>query len=211
MPEPLMTPCALIAVALSIVGNACHRGHEYRAAKDSAQAISGFVGFYFDHEIHLDGQTFPALARKPLPLPSVVYGLIPPEFVHDVVAAELAYPDDTVRELVPLSRLKSLKALSITWARYSDMELQHFALFRGLEYLDLSHSCNLTDEGLPQLSALKHLKVLKISADGISEAGIEMLRQEMPNCTINGRMARRDASDPRQNNAVNGSRRSRGF
>ncbi|MBL6707475.1 MAG: hypothetical protein ISQ06_15295 [Planctomycetaceae bacterium] len=204
MPEPLITPYVLIAVTLSIVGHACQRGHEYRAAKDSAAAISGFVDFYLDQGIHLDGQTFPALARKPLPLPGDVYGLIPPEFLHDVVAAEIAYPDDTVRELVPLSRLNSLKAISVTWNRYSDVELKHFAMFRGLEYLDLSHSCNLTDEGLPQLSALKRLKVLKISADGISEAGIEMLRQEMPKCAINGRMAGRYASEPRQKSGKGG-------
>lgn len=195
MPEPFMTLCALVVVVWSIVGNACQRAHEYRVARESALAISGFVGFYYEHEIRFDGSTFPALANKPLPLPDFVYRLIPPEFLHDVVAAELVLPDDTARELVPLARLPRLKALSVTQARYSDEELTQFERFRGLEYLDLSHCFNLTDDGLPRLETLKNLKVLKISADGISESGIEMLRSRMPNCTINGRKARRDASD----------------
>lgn len=199
MPEPIMTPCAFIAVALSIVGNACHRGYEHRAANDSAEAISGFVGFYYDHEICLDGTTFPTLVNKPLPFPGCVYGLIPPEFLHDVVAAEVVLPDDTVRELLPLSRLTSLKALSVTWARYSDAELAHFERFLGLEYLDLSHSFNVTDEGLLQLAVLKNLKVLTISADGVSESGIELLRNNMPTCTINGRTARYAAANSKTN------------
>jgi hypothetical protein len=186
-------------MVLYIVGNALQRAYEHRAAIDAAQEISGFVALYSDHEVRLDGSTFPALVKKPLPFPHYVYRLVPAEFLHDVVAAEVILPDDTVRELVALSRLRSLKALSVTQARYSNLELRHFEPFRSLEYLDLSHSFNLTDAGLPQLAVLKNLKVLKISADEISEPGIEMLRQQMPNCTINGRMARRDPSDPRQN------------
>jgi len=127
--------------------------------------------------------------------------------LHDVVAAKVVLPDDTVRELVPLSRLTSLKALSVTWARYSDAELKHFERFCRLEYLDLSHAINLTDRGLSTLAALENLKVLKISADGISESGIELLRSKMPNCTINGRMAHRGPTEPREAESGTGHRR----
>lgn len=187
MAEPLIT---LVALAVCIVGNACHRGQEHRAAKKSAEEISGFVGFYYDHEIHLHETVFPALSKRPLPLPRYVYEFVPPEFLHTVVAAEVVLPDDTLRELVPLSRLTNLKALSVTWARYSDAELSHFERFIGLEYLDLSNAFHLTDNGLSKLEVLKNLKVLNITADGISDFGIERLRRKMPTCTINGRNAR---------------------
>ena len=189
------TPFILVLLGLVVTVITCartaHRRYlEQQAAYDAKQEISGFVDFYYDYEVSLDGTTFPELRKQSLPLPDFVYRLAPPDALHDIVAAELALPDDRVQELVPLSRLSELRVLSITWPRYYDAELVHLRRFSNLQYLKLTDAFHLTDEGILEFANLKTLKVLHVSGDQISDEGIENLRRKMPACSVNGRSAK---------------------
>lgn len=183
----LLLATALLGVALAWLATLYRRGAAQMAAVEVGRNISGFIDLYYDFEVHAAGDEFPKLTKAAPPLPDWVYAWVSPERLHPIVGAEIDYPDDRVQELVPLSVLPHFKILSVDCPRYFDDEAQHFENFRQLQYLDLYWADNLTDRGLLELARLERLKVLNISGDQITEAGIQELRRKLPQCIINGR------------------------
>jgi hypothetical protein len=86
------------------------------------------------------------------------------------------------RELMGRERLKRL-AIGLGDCRITDAGLVHLNGFQNLELLDLQNS-QVTARGVEQLSGLKKLKALWLSATAVTDAEKTRLRQALPNAAI---------------------------
>lgn len=102
---------------------------------------------------------------------------------------ELSLPstitDKGVKNLVGLKKLKSLYlggCTALTDAAVKDIA----ASFPDLQSLDVGATLgtDITDTSVPHLAQLQKLKTLGLTGSKISDSGLKVLRDKLPNCTI---------------------------
>jgi len=77
-----------------------------------------------------------------------------------------------------------IQKLTIAQAQITDAGIKDVSKLSKIFYLNLSGSVGVTDLSVPVLCKMSGLTELYISDTGISEAGYDLLRQSLPNCTI---------------------------
>jgi len=82
-----------------------------------------------------------------------------------------------LRDLSKLSKLVNLRALDLSGTPVSAAALSALAALPKLEQLGLGLAPNINDGAVPQLRALKHLKVLYVGGSGITAKGLAQLRE----------------------------------
>lgn len=104
-----------------------------------------------------------------------------------IVEIELARAEfDESTLCAELARMPRLVRVDL---RETDVRGPGLARLAGLEHLDALNlfGCReLTDDAIPQLSQLTRLQRLHVWQSGLSEAGIERLRQALPAATVHG-------------------------
>ena len=89
-------------------------------------------------------------------------------------------PQDTraeLRDLSPLKKLANLRALDLSGTPVSGDALAALASLPQLRELRLGLASNINDAAVPQLLALKQLRVLYLSGSGVTAKGIQELRE----------------------------------
>jgi|GEM_PF-5880378 len=76
--------------------------------------------------------------------------------------------------LVPLTKLKKLKKLDISYTHIGDAGLEHIGKFNNLESLILS-STSICDDGLKHLGKLTNLEILRLDNTSIGDKGLSYL------------------------------------
>ncbi len=92
----------------------------------------------------------------------------------------------STKGLVHLQNLKKLEFLDISGSsRISDVDLQALEGLSALKTLNVTRCTNLTDDGLRSIAKLKNLEWVDLHyCPRISPLGVNMLREELPNCKI---------------------------
>ncbi len=78
--------------------------------------------------------------------------------------------------------MTQLTSLSLDSTGITDDGLKHLSGLKNLQYLYLD-STSVTDAGMKHLTGLTELRVLS-APNQITQAGIDELKQAMPNCLI---------------------------
>ena len=97
----------------------------------------------------------------------------------------LSYTNTTDLGLVHLKGLTKLKHLNLSGTHVTDSGLTHLRGLSNLETLHLTLTL-VGDEGLGHLSGLQKLRSLYAIQTAVNRAGIDKLRQGLPNLTIHG-------------------------
>lgn len=93
-------------------------------------------------------------------------------------------PSGATELIEPLAGLRKLEVLRISGQDLTDEGLSHVKKLSSLKQLEILH-CQVTDVGLAQLANLKRLEELDIrGVDRVTAAGVQQLRERLPNCTI---------------------------
>jgi Leucine-rich repeat (LRR) protein len=71
-----------------------------------------------------------------------------------------------------------------TTSKITDARLLHISKLINLQYLDLSN-CDITDIGLLHISKLINFQHLDLSHCDITDIGLTLLKNNLPNITIN--------------------------
>lgn len=96
------------------------------------------------------------------------------------------WPGFTGKGLSHMGAKRKLSSLSINdCADFNAEGLQAVIAFKNLEKLSLAGARKLTDEGLKALAPLVNLKSLGLGGTGVTEKGLDELRQLLPGCVIN--------------------------
>ena len=85
--------------------------------------------------------------------------------------------------LLNILSLHSLETLKLDGTQVTDVGLNYLEVLDGLVESDLSHT-GITDNGLVSLGRLTHLQRLDLRMSKVSHAGVEILKQKLPLCTI---------------------------
>lgn len=78
----------------------------------------------------------------------------------------------------------NLYTLDLSGTDVTDDGLRHLSAHTNLKCLSLSRTTTVTDAGVPHLARLKNLVDLDISRTGITDAGAEQLREQLPKCRV---------------------------
>jgi hypothetical protein len=77
-----------------------------------------------------------------------------------------------------------IQKLTIAQAQITDAGIRDVSKLQQLFYLNLNGCAAVTDVSIPILGQMSGLKELYIGETGISNAGCDLLRELLPNCTI---------------------------
>jgi hypothetical protein len=102
----------------------------------------------------------------------------------EMQALTITCPQATDATLGAIAPMSKLRILNITGAQVTDAGLKHLAGMNDLQRLNLDNNKMLTDAGLTALSGLKKLKALDLRRTGVTDAGVQTLRQALPDCVI---------------------------
>jgi Leucine-rich repeat (LRR) protein len=86
--------------------------------------------------------------------------------------------------LKELTGRKSLERLELSSARVTDEGLKGLAGFSALEMLNLDGNGQITDAGLKELFGLTSLQSLNLAGTKVTEAGVDRLKEALPECKI---------------------------
>jgi hypothetical protein len=82
-----------------------------------------------------------------------------------------------------------IKALDLSWTPLSGRAVQQLSDIPQLQALNL-YGTPITDDALSTLAALKSLGLLTVGNTNLSEASIDSLRKNLPDCRVNVRRER---------------------
>jgi beta-lactamase regulating signal transducer with metallopeptidase domain len=112
-------------------------------------------------------------------------------------------PSGATELIEPLAGMQKLEDLRISGQDLTDEGLSHLKNLSSLKRLHILHS-QVTDAGLPQLANLKQLEELDMrGVDTVTAAGVQQLREQLPNCRIVHTDADYEASLVANNEAAN--------
>lgn len=103
--------------------------------------------------------------------------------LHDIEGLDIYHTKITSEGVQYLARLQNLRWLYIGDIGVADEDLHYLEKLPNLEGLSLE-GCSVTDKGLKTLARMKNLEWLLIYSPYVTEAGIDMLEEALPDCWI---------------------------
>ena len=83
-----------------------------------------------------------------------------------------------------LAGLADLELLDLEDCGLTDAGVKHLESLDKLQNLTLKLNVGVTDAAVPSLIKLRDLKTLDVAQTTLSDAGLQQLRQALPNCQI---------------------------